>query len=49
MTVEIEILFFSVDVTLTVRREFAGGSADPTLADAFSLEEWDTYQAAFAS
>lgn len=49
MTVEIDILFFSADVTLTVRREFAGGAADPTLGDTFNQEEWEHYIAAFAA
>lgn len=50
MTVEVEVLFFSADVTLTVRREFAGDAADPTLSDTLSLDEWDQdYIAAFAA
>ena len=50
MTVEIEILFFSTDVTLTVRREFAGSAADPTLADTMDADTWDNnYIAAFAA
>ncbi|MBI5655922.1 MAG: hypothetical protein HZC44_03465 [Geobacter sp.] len=49
MTVEVEVLFFSADVTLTVRREFAGDAADPTLGDTFSQGEWDDYCAAFAA
>lgn len=50
MTVEIEILFFSADVTLTVRREFAGDNSDPTLEDTMTQLEWDDdYTAAFAA
>lgn len=49
MTVEVDVLFFSADVTLTVRREFAGDAADPTLGDTFSQGEWDDYCAAFAA
>lgn len=49
MTVEVEVLFFSADVTLTVRREFAGDDSDPTLGDTFSSDEWDDYCAAFAA
>jgi hypothetical protein len=49
MTVEVEVLFFSADVKLTVRREFAGDAADPTLEDTHTQEDWDNdYIAAFA-
>jgi hypothetical protein len=50
LTLEIGILFFSIDVTITVRREFAGDAADPTLEDTFTLNEWEQdYIAAFAA
>ncbi len=48
MTVEVEVLFFSTSVTLTVRREFAGGSRDLPFDEMISLPEWDHYLAAFA-
>jgi len=48
MTVEIEILFFSVSVSLTVRREFAGGSEDISFDGMISRNDWDDYLAAFA-
>lgn len=48
MTVEVEVLFFSASVTLTVRREFAGGSRDLPFDEMISLPEWDNYLAAFA-
>jgi hypothetical protein len=49
MTVEVEVLFFSADVTITVRREFSGSAGDPTLRDTHSASEWDNdYIAAFA-
>jgi hypothetical protein len=48
MTVEVEVLFFSTSVTLTVRREFAGGSRDLPFDEMISLPQWDNYLAAFA-
>jgi hypothetical protein len=48
MTVKVEVLFFSSSVTLTVRREFAGGSRDLPFDEMISLPEWDNYLAAFA-
>ena len=48
MTVKVEVLFFSTSVTLTVRREFAGGSRDLPFDEMISLPEWDNYLAAFA-
>lgn len=48
MTVEIEILFFSASVSLTVRREFAGGSEDIPFDGLMSRNDWDDYLAAFA-
>jgi hypothetical protein len=49
MTVEISILFFSIDVELKVRREFAGDSADPVFGDTFAEEDWNSYLEAFAA
>jgi hypothetical protein len=49
MTVEISILFFSIDVELKVRREFAGDSADPVFGDTFSRDDWNSYLEAFAA
>ncbi len=48
MTVEVEVLFFSTSVTLTVRREFAGGSRDLPFDEMITLPEWNNYLAAFA-
>jgi len=47
LTVEIEILFFSTSVDLTVRREFAGSPA-PSFADLMDEGHWLTYCEAFA-
>jgi hypothetical protein len=48
VTVEVEVLFFSASVSLSVRREFAGGSRDLPFHEMISLPEWDNYLAAFA-
>jgi hypothetical protein len=49
LTVEIEILFFSVSVSVRCRREFQGGAADPKLIDLVPTEAiWAEYCDAFA-
>lgn len=48
LTVEIEILFFSTSVDLTVEREFGGGG-DPLFKQLFSNGDWNEYCAAFAA
>jgi len=48
LTVEIEILFFSVSVDLTVEREFGGGG-DPLFKELFDSGDWNEYCAAFAA
>lgn len=48
LTVEVEVLFFSKDVSLTVRREFPKGG-DPTFADLIpDVATWQAYCDAFA-
>ncbi|MDO8586001.1 MAG: hypothetical protein Q7T82_03080 [Armatimonadota bacterium] len=47
LTVEIEILFFSTSVDLTVEKEFGGGG-DPGFADLMTRSNWNTYCEAFA-
>jgi hypothetical protein len=49
MTVKVEVLFFSKSVTLTVRREFAGGSRDIPFEEMMSKKDWKLYQTAFAT
>jgi hypothetical protein len=50
LRLEVGTFFFSIDVTIPVRREFAGDAADPTLEDTFTLEEWEQdYIKAFAA
>lgn len=49
LVVEIEILFFSTSVTLTVERRFGGSPADPKFLDFIPDQAtWDRYAAAFA-
>jgi hypothetical protein len=47
MVVEVEVLFFSVDVTLSVERRFQG--SDPTFSQAVDEGDWGRYWAAFAA
>ncbi|MFO0887939.1 MAG: hypothetical protein U0790_02210 [Isosphaeraceae bacterium] len=50
LIVEIEIMFFSIDVTVRVRREFAGGEADPKIIDLIpDAATWTEYCEAFAT
>jgi hypothetical protein len=49
VTVGVEVLFFSQDVTLHVKREFIGHSGDPTFRDLVEPGDWATYCAAFAA
>jgi hypothetical protein len=49
LVIEIEILFFSASVNLSVERRFAGTESDPTFADLIpSASVWDEYAEAFA-
>jgi hypothetical protein len=49
LVVEIEILFFSFDVSVRCRREFSGGSADPRFIDLVPDQDtWSEYCLAFA-
>jgi hypothetical protein len=49
LTVEIEILMFSAEVSVKCRREFAGGEADPKFIDLISTPQiWANYCDAFA-
>jgi hypothetical protein len=48
LKVEIEILFFSQTVNLTVERQFAGGG-DPGFADLMTQKDWGEYCEAFAA
>lgn len=50
LTVEIEILMFSASVSVSCRREFAGGEADPKFIDLVPTAQiWTDYCDAFAS
>lgn len=46
--VEVEVLFFSTSVTLTVRREFCSGSLDIPFEEMMPEPAWENYLAAFA-
>lgn len=49
LTVQIEIVFFSVSVELTVEKAFGGSSGDPTFRQLFAAEDvWTDYAEAFA-
>lgn len=48
LTVEIEVLFFSTSVDLTLTREFGGGG-DPGFVDTMTESNWDEYCEAFAA
>jgi hypothetical protein len=50
LTVEIEILMFSAEVSVKCRREFGGGEADPRFIDLVPTQQlWADYCDAFAS
>ncbi len=49
MTVKVEVLFFSKSVSLTVRREIAGGSRDIPFQDMMGVQDWNDYWQAFAA
>jgi hypothetical protein len=49
LTVEIEILMFSAEVSVSCRREFAGGDSDPRFIDLVPTQQiWSDYCDAFA-
>ena len=49
LTVEIEILMFSAEVSVSCRREFAGGESDPRFIDLMPTPQiWTDYCDAFA-
>jgi len=49
VTVEVEVLFFSASVELTVERSYGAQGGDPTFADLFDVPTvWNEYALAFA-
>jgi hypothetical protein len=49
LTVEVEVVFVSFDVSVTCRKEFAGGEGDPKFIELVPDEAtWDEYCGAFA-
>jgi hypothetical protein len=50
LVIEVEVLFFSADVSVRCRREFAGSDSDPKFKDLVPSQNiWDEYCNAFAS
>lgn len=49
LTVQVEVLFFSKSVELTVERSFGGSSGDPNFLDQYpDQHDWKRYALAFA-
>lgn len=48
LKVSVKIAFFSVSVSLSIERRFAGAAGDPSFEDSVDEEDWQTYCAAFA-
>ena len=50
LTIEVEVLFISFDVSVTCRKEFDGPDADPKFIEQVpDIETWDEYCGAFAA
>jgi hypothetical protein len=49
VSVKVEVLMLSKSVTVTARKEFAGGEGDPAFAELMPQPRWATYAAAFAA
>lgn len=47
--IEVNLLFFSASVSISVERRLAGSNDDPTLADLMTAQDWQEYAAAFAA
>lgn len=48
VTIEVEVLLFSVSVTATMRRQFAGSAGDPPFGILMPKDRWSEYAEAFA-
>ncbi len=48
VTVEVEVLFFSISVSMTVERTLSGSADDPTFTDMLTPGDWFEYGEAFA-
>jgi hypothetical protein len=48
LTISVHVLFFSVTVSASVTRQFAGSHNDPSFADQVSEAHWNEYVQAFA-
>jgi hypothetical protein len=48
LIVEVEVLCFSTDVSVTVERQFKGSAGDPSFGELYAPQHWTGYCAAFA-
>jgi hypothetical protein len=48
LIVEVEVLCFSTDVSVTVERQFKGSAGDPSFGELYAPQQWASYCAAFA-
>ncbi len=48
LKVSVKVVFFSVSVSLSIERRFAGAAGDPTFEDTMDADNWAAYCAAFA-
>jgi hypothetical protein len=48
LIVEVELLCFSTDVSVTVERQFKGSAGDPSFGELYGPQQWASYCAAFA-
>ena len=48
LTVGIHILFFSMSVQISMEKSFGNQAGDPRIADVITLQDWQSYAAAFA-
>jgi hypothetical protein len=49
LTIEVEVLFFSVTASVTVERSFSGSESDPRFIDFIpTVDVWNSYAEAFA-
>ena len=49
VSVSVKVVCFSVSVTLTVEKRFAGAGGDPTFEDTMDADDWEAYALAFAA
>ena len=49
VSVSVKVVCFSVSVTLTIEKRFAGAGGDPTFEDTMDTDDWESYVLAFAA